>query len=206
MNQDIIQVISYYLDIDENYRLKNILNLNINLYFKYVQVPIGNEKSYLEYIKKYKYYKKSDVDWASFAGFIEVFKKLSKKEEIGIITFQCAIDNQKMEMVKYLNENYDIFNMPLSSYCIDDHVVLVSKYVFAKLAIENRDLEMLEYLVENKYPVSRYAIEHAVKHEYTEIIDYLHKTKYYYNICTCSKKILVGSILALIYLGYKVLF
>lgn len=77
MYQEIIQLISHYLDIHEIYRIKDLLNLNIKIYLKNVKCPIKDKK-----YRKYTTYEccedcESDLAWASFYGYLEIVKYLA---------------------------------------------------------------------------------------------------------------------------------
>lgn len=46
MNQNIIQIVSHYLDIDDFCRLKRILNLDIHFYFKNIRIFNYEQRHY----------------------------------------------------------------------------------------------------------------------------------------------------------------
>lgn len=81
MYQDLIQLISHYLDIDEIYRLKELLKLRINIYLK--NVSLESNQSYIDYKnmiyrahEEFKEHKDLWIDWASSYGYLEVVKYL----------------------------------------------------------------------------------------------------------------------------------
>lgn len=154
MNSDLIQVISYYLDIDDFYRTRKLLKTRIDLYLKYAKCPTGQEESFLKYKLKYDklgknikdkkisfYNKFNDIyrskvwneknyfDWACYSGYLELVKILPKIESSRAFDFACRSGH--FEMVKYLYENY-IYTWENRNTIYD--------------GIQTGNLEMLEYM------------------------------------------------------------
>lgn len=104
MSLDLIQIIGFYLDIDEFYDLKDILGLDIKFYLWNVKCPTKKEETYLTYKKDIKDYPEYDIDWACYAGYYEVvkfFDKLNYSYSSFAIDIACYYGDLKI--IKYLH-------------------------------------------------------------------------------------------------------
>ena len=106
-NQDIIQSIVQYLDIDEVYKMKRILrkkvNIDIRRYLRSVKCPTREEKSYLKY--EMCTFGTDDVEWACWAGYLDVVKYLDEEgKQCTEEAIDLASENGHIDVVKYLVE------------------------------------------------------------------------------------------------------
>lgn len=203
MISDLIQLISHYLDIDEIYRVKELLNLNVNMYLKYVKCPTGREISYLNNLcccnecfdgnsdnsdDEGLNYCVKEFCWAIHAGYLEVVKYLDpgpNYSRVGIM--HLVLKDSHLEILKYLrSKEYKLssdFNMFLNGE------LETLKYLESintpipiwglRLAISGNQLEMVKYL-DLKLKVNydpRYVINLASEEGKLDILKYFYEEK-----------------------------
>lgn len=112
---DVIKTVCNYLNIDQFYKLRKRYNfLSIEEYCQDSKFPIGNEESYVDYLKDihYDFVKKADINWAGHAGYLELLKFFHERgDKITNDTMSCATkykiskkDNY-FELIKYVYSN-----------------------------------------------------------------------------------------------------
>lgn len=195
MISDLLNLIYFYLDIDEIYKIK-ALNPNINLYLKHVKSPTGKEQSYLRYKKWMEHGKRYDMDWASYSGYLEVVKYFdSKNKNCSSSAIGIASSKGFLKIVKYLMAK----NKPISTYAIEGAsakgnlgiVKLIDPRIrkenplsrcsignlwmkhAMKNACRNGHLEVVNYLDSKGYPLSADAFDKASEENRLNVVKYL---------------------------------
>lgn len=105
MIQNLVQLVSHYLDIDEFYEIKSCLDLDINLYLKNAKCPTRLEKSYSHY--RSSKFAIHDFGWACYTGYLDVVKFMFSKniKSAYIKPMSIASARGHLEIVKFLNIN-----------------------------------------------------------------------------------------------------
>lgn len=142
MNQDLIQLISYYLDIDDFYQFKKLLELDINLYLKYVKCPIESEKTYIASMlsRMCTLGESPYINWASANGYLEVLKYLISKQppnQVYDIPLHNASKMGHLEIVKYFDRELKYFDPNTLTCAVNDDHVEVVKYLYEEGKGEN---------------------------------------------------------------------
>lgn len=155
MNQDLIQLISHYLDIDEVYKIKSTLNLNIKIYLKYVKCPTGNEDSYRN-CRNEHWMKgnKTNMAWACNNGYLEIVKhnisQNMKFHNDNPMFWACLCGN--LEMIKYLNTETEYYYEDGVSFAVQNNNIEVLKYLCEEGNGSNRMDAMLIFSIECGFP------------------------------------------------------
>lgn len=133
--KEIINIISFYLDLDDVHQLKKIYPVNLKLYLKYSKLS-NNEKSFNEYFGSTDY--PSDIGWACSMEYYELAKLFLKSKYRYGSNYMAGLTDS----IEYCSKNGNL-----------EMVKLISKKVcyspaMIELAIVNNHEEIVKYLID----------------------------------------------------------
>lgn len=160
-NNDIIDLISYFLNIDEIYVLKYFMYPNIDRYLRNIMGPMGMKKSYLSMEKSYqKFPDDSRLIWAARNGYLEILMYFNS------IGYQYAEDEEDPEQTRLIYElsgNLDIHAKNDEAFrlcCANGHLE-PAKLIFGL----DGQVDM--------YAMDEYVFKHSYKNGHFEIFKWL---------------------------------